>query len=279
METAVYEKIATFLACSEPDRRARGSKLPPGMPAIRPLVTGAVRENEGVVWSDATPRDVDSNINCAFMTHAIDDVGEASPTSLPFFWVKSLTPTEARGRVQGFYPLLCRMHYCQLELDTATFGVAPEMYFGRKQGQWRFPAQTSGRYRSDVARTDRSTRLNAPGTGGDDNNFSPVFTMACSVQFDSYFKWQVELGYEGGPRISFWTDPHGACEAFRLRDIPAGKHRRSALAHWVRSHWRQNRSGSLTEIRKHLRGACDFRWSGLTCRIVPSQSDLKELAQ
>lgn len=85
-------------------------------------------------------------------------------------------------------------------------------------------------------------------------------------------QWRVYFSVDGKPGIELPSDPAGARAAFRLRDIPEGRARRAALRHWVTEHWRINRADPDEEIkvREHLRGASDFTWSGLHCKITPS---------
>lgn len=95
------------------------------------------------------------------------------------------------------------------------------------------------------------------------------------------YEWTIWLGYTAGPRIRFLSDPTGAREAFRLRDIPEGRVRRAALRNWVSSHWRQNRDDEENSswVKKHLRGAVDFTWNGLRCKIQPPDFDIEELSK
>lgn len=101
--------------------------------------------------------------------------------------------------------------------------------------------------------------------------------LSLSIQFSREYYWMVELGYEDCPTVSFATDPTGVREVFRLRDIPEGKGRRAALRNWVREHWRKKRDArqDLTYVREHLRGAEQFSWNGMYCRIRPSSDDLR----
>lgn len=101
--------------------------------------------------------------------------------------------------------------------------------------------------------------------------------LACSMFAASVAWWFVDFGFEGTPMVSLKTDPIGAREAFRLRDMPNGGTRRAALRHWVREHWRRGRGVTATEeheVRAHLRGATEFAWNGLRCRIRPSVVDV-----
>ncbi len=101
---------------------------------------------------------------------------------------------------------------------------------------------------------------------------------ACERQFTARFEWQVSLGYGDGGTLAFETDPIGAREIFRLRDIPNGASRRAALLHWVQEHWRKKPSdpAEATKVREHLRGASNFEWNGLRCKIRPSDFDTEK---
>lgn len=105
-------------------------------------------------------------------------------------------------------------------------------------------------------------------------------SIACAALWTRRFNWRVSIGFEDAPAVSFMTDPVGAREVFRLRDIPNGKSRRTALTHWVREHWRQKRDvpEESVKVREHLRGASEFVWNGLRCRIVPSAIDQERAA-
>ena len=85
------------------------------------------------------------------------------------------------------------------------------------------------------------------------------------------YEWSVWLGHGDGPRVRFLSDPAGARAAFALRDVPPGRQRRAALRNWVEGHWRKKRRDPDDKawVTKHLRGATDFEWSGLRCRIQP----------
>ena len=100
------------------------------------------------------------------------------------------------------------------------------------------------------------------------------------VAFARRYSWRVCLGYEGFPSIAFATDPVGAAEVFRLRDVPEGRSRRAALLHWVSEHWRRKRASdpsATVSVRAHLKGAKRFAWNGLSCEVIPSTYDLARL--
>ena len=104
--------------------------------------------------------------------------------------------------------------------------------------------------------------------------------LAMGIAFSREYEWRVSLGWTGHPSISFVTDPVGAREVFRLRDIANGQSRRSALRQWIGEHWRRTRRDDREErrVRAHLRGATQFTWNGLECRIMPSADDLRKAA-
>lgn len=106
------------------------------------------------------------------------------------------------------------------------------------------------------------------------------FATAKSVHFQRRYRWRVVLGHSEGVTVSLTTDPTGASEVFRLRDVPPGKTRRAALLHWVERHWRRTRSDPTVErsVRASLRGCASFVWNGLKCEITPSEYDSERLA-
>lgn len=106
-----------------------------------------------------------------------------------------------------------------------------------------------------------------------------LFKMGSSIALTERYQWHAIVGMSANRRISFSTDPIGAREIFRLRDIPEGKERRTALRHWVKEHWRKNRSDSQerSKVMAHLRGATKFHWNGLHVELRPSEYDLMKL--
>jgi len=109
-----------------------------------------------------------------------------------------------------------------------------------------------------------------------DAQWSLLIQALIGVQFGQRYHWSVELGYAGLPQIRIPTDPVGAREVFRLRDLPEGASRRTALRHWVRSHWRRrSEGGDPVLVRDFLRGQTAFTWNGLRCSLRPSRFDLE----
>lgn len=106
--------------------------------------------------------------------------------------------------------------------------------------------------------------------------------VALGLALAMRYEWSVWIGHNDGPRVRFLTDPVGAREAFRFRDLSPGKLRRTALRHWVAAHWRMQKRDSAADrawVRQHLRGATDFTWDGMRCRIQPPDFDVEQIAQ
>jgi hypothetical protein len=103
--------------------------------------------------------------------------------------------------------------------------------------------------------------------------------LAKEQQFARRYEWTVRLAYGSAPSISLVTNPTGALEVFRLRDIPPGHRRRAALRHWVSEHWRSRGTEDAVKVRAHLRGEHKFNWNGLRCEICPSAFDVERAEQ
>lgn len=104
--------------------------------------------------------------------------------------------------------------------------------------------------------------------------FLAPFMCGLAQSLGSY--WLVRTRFEEiCPSLTLLTDPTGVKEFWKLRDVPAGKSRRSALLHWVEKHWRQTRNDPDVEafVRKHMRGERLFQQGQFRAEIVPSVKD------
>lgn len=104
-----------------------------------------------------------------------------------------------------------------------------------------------------------------------------VTQVALGHEFIIPFHWSITLSFDGGVPVKYFTDAGGAADVFRLRDVPPGRKRRSALRTWIRQHWREKRDGGLSEVVRHMRGATEFEWNGVSCKLQPSEDDMREL--
>jgi hypothetical protein len=107
--------------------------------------------------------------------------------------------------------------------------------------------------------------------------------MHKSIALTTEYDWQIHLAYNLSdlPSIALACDPLGAKDVFKLRDVPKGKSRREALRNWVSGHWRKVNPPDHPEIHiwPYIRGAEEFTWNGLYCKIQPSAYDLRQAAK
>lgn len=191
--------------------------------------------------------------------------------------VRSLTSQETRGRFYASYATELAGAFIfpngEFSVNKTWYGSAT----GRKpwkEYQLGLPGVTNGAI--DRTQYLRNKEWQSGEKDIQENWRSIHASMA--IAFNRYYEWTVKLGYEGYPSLLFVTDPIGAMEVFRLRDIPEGKGRRAALRNWVTQHWRKKRKDddeAIIKVRKHLRGIETFHWNGLSCTISPSADDLK----
>ena len=176
---------------------------------------------------------------------------------------KRVAPKDVRGRVTRIMPYMLEMAIAGIWRDGKSL-VSERRYFGSFDDDlWQCIGPTTAEmYGSTMTKPDATALI-----------------VATGLHFMRDYDWGVHLGYAGYPTINFPTDPTGVLEVFRLRDIPEGKTRRSALLHWVKEHWRKNRDdpGALTRVQEHMRGQRTFVWNDLYCTIRPSPYDVRRL--
>lgn len=177
--------------------------------------------------------------------------------------IRQTSPKMLRGKVREFYPLVAELKDAHISQD-GTYRIGLN-YAGWTGSSWRVLSYMPDRVAplSSKAQAELTTNL----------------TYACMIQFTRRYNWVVRLGFDKQRTVSFTTDPLGAREVFRLRDIPEGKARRASLLHWVSAHWRKKRSDPQEEfkVREHLRGAKEFAWNGMYCSIQPSEYEQDKL--
>ena len=175
--------------------------------------------------------------------------------SLQFQYLHSLSTADARKMgATKFSPFMAADKVIIAKPDGTSFGAsAPWALLG---GAWRPCA--------DRLEYPEKTRVE----------------LGLGFALTARYEWTVAFGYNTGPRITFFTDPVGAREAFRLRDIPNGRSRRAALRNWVSGHWRRKTDDEEAKswVKKHLRGAENFAWNSLRCRIAPPPFEVEQLS-
>lgn len=201
---------------------------------------------------------------------ATRDHGEGAGDGWIFKRVATLRPAEWRGKLRRVFPRMYERHESYINREGATWGsVVPYGVVGSSLvDAWAYNSPKSERLMPGQI-------LGAQTPIPDVEKFD--IAIAHGIELRREYLWSVLLGEEGLPRARFVTDALGVREAFRLRDIPPGRERRAALKHWVRQHWRQQRADPAAKswVRAHMRGATDFAWNGLSCRVEPSREDVR----
>jgi hypothetical protein len=167
-----------------------------------------------------------------------------------------------RGRAKFIWPKMYSLKHADIRPD-GTYETITR-YLGNDGTNWRSIGATN-----DI--------LGVPFNTGDDEekNLIEQLNMLVSIQFTNRYYWQVSFGF-GGPSIAFKSDPSGLKEMFKLREIPPGKKRRSAIRNWISAHNRKasGTSDEWIKVRKHLRGQTDFVWNGMKVQVRPAAYDL-----
>jgi len=232
------------------------------------LKNDIVNDNS-LVFMDVLPSDLNCHFDQKLIVNSLDNEDDFS-----LIRYRTANPKKVRGLINRYCPIMVEMYVGYVNINKSNiltaksiFGFVPDKNIKPKEAGYGF--QNPGYW--ICLTTDK--HLNQDNILKDSN----MIRASLGWQFSRYYNWTVYLSFEGWSGLSFRTDPIGAREIFRLRDIPEGKKRRTALKHWVCEHYRKNRSISEVEkvkVIKHLRGANEFTWNGLKCKIMPSQYDL-----
>jgi hypothetical protein len=210
-----------------------------------------------VFHPDDCPPDLVWPLNTGYITAKLD-IG----------MIRTVSAREARGYADRFAPLMVRVDAAMPDRGKLISGAGLYAWIG---GRWIDAinrTQWTGRY-AEVAIphkwSDATDETNA------------TVRMATAVALRQRYEWAVAVGLEDSLSVRFSTDPTGIGALFRLRDLPDGKDRREALMTWITDHWRQDRQDDDMElyVRKHLRGAINFNWRGLTCELLPAPFDVE----
>lgn len=207
-----------------------------------------------LLFRDVSYRDLPRPLDVAIVARNEDD-----PDGFGVTRYRRPNRQETRGRLRRHMPIV--IDGSMAVIDGDGHGWTARSLFGSGDGR-TFVNITNGQ---------------ESGNAYKDADWSQRIQLAMSLAFTRQFFWSVKIGYEGSPMIRIPTDPVGAREVFRLRDIPEGRKRRAAIRHWVSEHWRKRRDDPSEEVkvREHLRAATTFTWNGLRCEISPSDDDIQ----
>ncbi len=212
-------------------------------------------EDTYLIPMDAKAKDLPSPLDVVMAIKNEDDA-----EGMAAIRVKRVLPRDVRGRVTTIRPHMVTAS--SLVVDADGTGIVTDAVMGSGDGlQWR---AISAGVESNAAI---------------DEQLATHIRLAHGLAWTRQMFWYVDLGWDGCPSIMIPTDPAGARSVFRLRDIPSGKSRRTALRTWITEHWRRIDCGSYDEtlVRAHLRGETTFNWNGLRCTITPSLDDIRRV--
>ena len=201
--------------------------------------------------------------------------GQTLPAGWAFKRVRTLDLKQWRGKLRITLPKMVERH--EFFADQSGQSISSVFPIGLTNSGITF-CGTKSHSAAGWSRID-PTQGFSPEKGDFDLSAEALdLSIAHGFMLRREYLWSVLLGEPGIPRARFVTDIIGVREAFKLRDVPTGKLRRAALRHWVRDHWRKNRSlggDDKAWVRAHLRGELNFFWNGLICQIVPSYADAR----
>lgn len=179
--------------------------------------------------------------------------------------VMEVQPKDVRGKVNRFYPGNISVAQCWLSGAKATLAEAIVSYNSLNQ----LLIFNDSRFRSDWESRDKDRSYF-------ERQMKMMVAVGSQIQFIREMQWIVQVREPHCLGCSFPTSHEGAREIFKLRDVPAGKKRRSMIKNWVREHYRQQSSGDKTHVMKHFRGVEYFTWNDMEVTIIPSLEDMKE---
>jgi hypothetical protein len=233
---------------------------------VHPLLN-PISDPDRLIFSDVRPNDLEGeHWDISFLNWNEEDPEENERPHYNIHRFRRANLKELRGR--PLYSSIVSEHAVALLFPDAKYMTA-RTYAFYVNGNWLKPDRTFLEYRD----SDGLQNLETRNTGLIWERESDP-RVALGLQFNSFYEWNVDIRRENSLELSFVTDPIGAQEIFRLRDIPEGKARRAALRNWVMQHWRKTRDVDV-KVRRHLRGAEQFNWNGLYCTIRPSPDDLR----
>lgn len=254
---------------------------------VQPLLSAFVTEqykDSACFFTDVSPNIINGRISQSYLVES-----KNQPNTLALFKIQSISPRQARGKIKNILPtmILYSSGYMDLKLKTISsintiWGLNPNI------GEENLCYSANARYnfKNGVAidfkklawknLTSDNSRLNIPMVTCDANT---SIQLGLGIQFASQYDWHVYLKEDNNIGITLPTTPEGSKEIFKLRDVPEGKKRRESLRNWISEHCRSNPSSEYDKVfvRKHMRGAMEFKWNGLYCKILPSQDALAEL--
>jgi len=219
------------------------------------------------IFTDGSISDLNGPLNITILKKAAQGIlgkNNYSDDELMLLRFTAKRPKDVRGKVINFRPII-------VENGIGLYNTASTNYEGVRflLGQHK-----------DGMPFDEISYHSRPSTIDEIRQHTVNVHLAIGTQLYLRYEWRVSLAFDGCPGIMFSSDTVGIRELFRLRDLPPGKMRRSALRNWVKDHFRKKHDdpSATVFVRKHLRGATKFVWNDFRGTIYPPQYDLEKLS-
>lgn len=285
-----YEKhiddILAYVTLCDPDKQSaidpRTSFNPRLLKRIEPFTDEMCRSNidpNRGFFNDVLARDLDAPLNISLLKTYNDEEDSDKYKYHAIQIRKVVDVRELRGQVSKIHPNTynfragffahdgsCTLYNFYLVLDERNRDPFDRNYQFCMRPGYNFSSLPGG---SAVPRSSLNLK-----THPDYELYNNAFISAFGTQFTRRYEWGVEIGGHSGPSVNIAVPPRAVLDLFRFRDVPDGRKRRSALAHWVCDHWRKlPEDGESAYVRKHLRGECKFSYGGMLMTIHISDYD------
>lgn len=132
----------------------------------------------------------------------------------------------------------------------------------------KFPA---GHLRAAAAK-DGNRRMQ-PHLKSDARQMDEICKLAISQSLRDRYERKATIRSDNGLAVVLAMNAETAQSFFKLREVPEGMRRRSALRNWVSEHIRFLDDSRATTVREHLRNRVQFDWAGFECEYRPSLYD------
>lgn len=248
-----------FFSGLEPLHHQLLAAMPPALLERALISTNSFRTHP------AEARRVAPSLDISMIVDATDhDGARAADIRFSLSRTRVVPPSVLRGRIKGASDLNLELTSALVKRDLTY--VTTRTYLAKMGSEFRALEYTDARISHLPLDAKR--------------NVEACANMTVGIAVARYYTWGVRFGFPGSPSIHLMTDPTGACELLKLRDVSKGK-RRDALVHWVSEHWRKNRKNpdALIRVKPHLRGKTHFSWDGLLCQVLPSAADIEANAR
>ena len=225
------------------------------------------------IFADARASALSKPLDVKLLTHALRH-GETAPFKDEFVLqrYRRVSPREVRGSTKLVLPNMVEWTCGFVLPGKGKIETSRSIWAETKPFHWiRIDTFPWGDH-------DWATPTDFKTTNGEPLTKAEVcINFAHGFAFTERYEWKVYMGTPAFPGLTIPTTPAAAMDVFKLREVPEIG-RRQALRNWVREHTRKipsvdDEPAIDVLVREHLRGATDFRWNGITCKIIPSDFD------